>query len=100
MEPLVELLRRHLQSEKRASPHTVRAYLADLEALLEVEILEARTTAAQVSATLRQEIEPPGIERGFGSGRSSHASSYTVQTFERFDVSTFSPVPAGVECSG
>jgi integrase/recombinase XerC len=34
MEPLVELLRRHLQSEKRASPHTVRAYLADLEALL------------------------------------------------------------------
>jgi len=34
MEPLVELFRRHLESEKRASLHTVRAYLADLEALL------------------------------------------------------------------
>ena len=31
MEPLVELFRRHLASEKRASPHTVRAYLGDLE---------------------------------------------------------------------
>jgi integrase/recombinase XerC len=31
MEPLVELFRQHLQSEKRASPHTLRAYLADLE---------------------------------------------------------------------
>ena len=28
MEPLVELFRQHLESEKRASPHTVRAYLA------------------------------------------------------------------------
>ena len=34
MEPLVELFRRHLASEKRASPHTVRAYLADLEEFL------------------------------------------------------------------
>jgi integrase/recombinase XerC len=34
MEPLVELFRRHLESEKRASRHTVRAYLADLEELL------------------------------------------------------------------
>ncbi len=31
MEPLVELFRRHLESEKRASPHTVRAYIGDLE---------------------------------------------------------------------
>jgi integrase/recombinase XerC len=31
MEPLVELFRQHLESEKRASPHTVRAYLADLQ---------------------------------------------------------------------
>ena len=31
MDPLVELFRQHLESEKRASPHTVRAYLADLE---------------------------------------------------------------------
>jgi integrase/recombinase XerC len=31
MEPLVELFRQHLQSEKRVSPHTLRAYLADLE---------------------------------------------------------------------
>jgi integrase/recombinase XerC len=31
MEPLVELFRRHLESEKRASPHTVRAYLGDVE---------------------------------------------------------------------
>jgi integrase/recombinase XerC len=34
MEPLVELFRRHLESEKRASPHTVRAYLGDLEEFL------------------------------------------------------------------
>ena len=33
MEPLVELFRQHLESEKRASPCTVRAYLADLEEL-------------------------------------------------------------------
>ena len=31
MEPLVELFRQHLESEKRASPNTVRAYMADLE---------------------------------------------------------------------
>jgi integrase/recombinase XerC len=31
MEPLVELFRQHLESEKRAPPNTVRAYLADLE---------------------------------------------------------------------
>ncbi|MBN2577046.1 MAG: tyrosine-type recombinase/integrase [Deltaproteobacteria bacterium] len=31
MEPLVELFRQHLESERRASPHTVRAYLADIE---------------------------------------------------------------------
>jgi integrase/recombinase XerC len=34
MEPLVALFRQHLESEKRASPHTVRAYSADLAALL------------------------------------------------------------------
>lgn len=34
MEPLVALFRQHLESEKRASPNTVRAYLADLEELL------------------------------------------------------------------
>jgi integrase/recombinase XerC len=34
VEPLVELFRQHLESEKRASPHTVRAYLADLQELL------------------------------------------------------------------
>jgi integrase/recombinase XerC len=33
MEPLVELFRRHLESEKRASAHTVRAYVGDLEEL-------------------------------------------------------------------
>jgi integrase/recombinase XerC len=30
MEPLLDLFRQHLESERRASPHTVRAYLADL----------------------------------------------------------------------
>jgi integrase/recombinase XerC len=34
MEPLLELFRQHLESEKRASPNTVRAYLADLEELM------------------------------------------------------------------
>jgi len=34
MEPLIGLFRQHLESEKRASPHTVRAYLADLAELL------------------------------------------------------------------
>jgi integrase/recombinase XerC len=34
MEPLVALFRQHLESEKRASANTVRAYLADLEELL------------------------------------------------------------------
>jgi len=34
MEPLVALFRQHLESEKRASANTVRAYMADLEALL------------------------------------------------------------------
>ena len=34
MEPLVTLFRQHLESEKRASANTVRAYLADLEELL------------------------------------------------------------------
>jgi integrase/recombinase XerC len=34
MEPLVQLFRQHLESEKRASPNTVRAYLADLQELL------------------------------------------------------------------
>jgi len=33
MDPLVELFRQHLESEKRASANTVRAYLADLEEL-------------------------------------------------------------------
>jgi len=33
MEPLLELFRQHLGSEKRASAHTLRAYLADLEEL-------------------------------------------------------------------
>jgi integrase/recombinase XerC len=31
MEPLALLFRQHLESEKRSSPHTLRAYLADLE---------------------------------------------------------------------
>jgi integrase/recombinase XerC len=34
MEALLELFRQHLESEKRASPNTVRAYLADLEELM------------------------------------------------------------------
>jgi integrase/recombinase XerC len=34
MEPLAELFRQHLVSEKRCSEHTVRAYLRDLEGLL------------------------------------------------------------------
>jgi len=34
MEPLAELFRTHLETEKRVSPHTVRAYLRDLEGLL------------------------------------------------------------------
>ncbi len=34
MEPLALLFRQHLESEKRASPNTVRAYLADLEELM------------------------------------------------------------------
>jgi integrase/recombinase XerC len=34
MDPLAQLFRQHLETEKRASPHTVRAYLADLEDLL------------------------------------------------------------------
>jgi Site-specific recombinase XerD len=34
MEPLVALFRQYLESEKRASPNTVRAYLADLEELM------------------------------------------------------------------
>jgi integrase/recombinase XerC len=34
MEPLLELFRQHLESEKRASSNTVRAYLADLEELM------------------------------------------------------------------
>ena len=33
MEPLLELFRQHLGSEKRASAHTLRAYLGDLEEL-------------------------------------------------------------------
>jgi integrase/recombinase XerC len=33
MEPLLELFRQHLGSEKRASAHTLRAYLQDLEEL-------------------------------------------------------------------
>ena len=34
MEPLAKLFRQHLESEKRASHNTVRAYLADLEELM------------------------------------------------------------------
>lgn len=34
MEPLAELFRQHLESEKRASPNTVRAYLADVHELM------------------------------------------------------------------
>jgi integrase/recombinase XerC len=34
MDPLVALFRQHLETEKRASPNTVRAYLRDLEDLL------------------------------------------------------------------
>lgn len=30
MEPLLDLFRQHLESERRASPHTVKAYLTDL----------------------------------------------------------------------
>src|SRR3954468_8641463 len=33
-EPLVELFRQHLTTEKRSSPNTVRAYLADLGELV------------------------------------------------------------------
>lgn len=35
MEPLLELLRQHLATEKRASHHTVRAYLNDLQELFD-----------------------------------------------------------------
>jgi integrase/recombinase XerC len=34
VEPLADLFRQHLESEKRASPNTVRAYMADLHELM------------------------------------------------------------------
>jgi integrase/recombinase XerC len=48
MEPLVELFRQHLVSERRCSPHTVRAYLRDLGELL-AHARQARGGEAAVS---------------------------------------------------
>jgi len=44
MEPLVELFRQHLETEKRCSPNTVRAYLRDLDGFF-AHVRAARTTA-------------------------------------------------------
>jgi len=53
MEPLVELFRQHLESEKRASSHTVRAYLADLDEFF--AHVRARREGRRASATLSPE---------------------------------------------
>jgi integrase/recombinase XerC len=45
MEPLAELFRQHLETEKRSSPNTVRAYLGDLEAFF-AYVRAARASAA------------------------------------------------------
>jgi integrase/recombinase XerC len=51
MEPLVELFRQHLETEKRASTNTVRAYLADLEEFF--AHVRARRGDRSASAPLR-----------------------------------------------
>ena len=50
MEPLLDLFRQHLETEKRASPRTVRAYLADLGELFR-----------HARATLKKDEAPLGI---------------------------------------
>jgi integrase/recombinase XerC len=53
MEPLVELFRQHLESERRASTHTVRAYLADLGELF--AHVRARRSPARAAAPVQAE---------------------------------------------
>src|SRR3954465_8099048 len=48
MQELVDRFRAHLQTEKRASPHTVRAYLENLEEVLAF-IAEKRERAPRVT---------------------------------------------------
>lgn len=56
MEPLVELFRQHLESEKRASANTVRAYLADLEELL-AHVRARRASDARDSPLLASDLD-------------------------------------------
>jgi integrase/recombinase XerC len=45
MDPLLALFQKHLETEKRVSPHTARAYLADVAGLLRYARTEEGTTA-------------------------------------------------------
>jgi integrase/recombinase XerC len=53
MEPLADLFRQHLVTEKRASPHTVRAYLRDLEGLFE-HVRGMRGGPSEAPVTVRE----------------------------------------------
>jgi len=55
MNSLVELFRQHLESERRSSPHTVRAYLGDLEEFL--AFVRARRGKTAVDAPAIPTIE-------------------------------------------
>ena len=52
MRAWVERFREHLEAEKRASPHTVRAYLTNVEQLRRVHARERRAARAPACATL------------------------------------------------
>jgi integrase/recombinase XerC len=82
MEPLVELFRQHLTTEKRSSPNTTRAYLRDLEGFFAhvraarsagegpIEIAELDVTAARAYlASLHGHNDPVTVGRKLSSLR-------------------------------
>jgi integrase/recombinase XerC len=75
MEPLVELFRQHLESEKRASPNTVRAYLADLEELF--AHVHARRADPVSAPLVAQELDTIAC-RSFLAGLHGHNDPASV----------------------
>src|SRR5688500_6990045 len=61
-QPLLVLFRQHLTSEKRASAHTIRAYLGDLQELLAFAQQQTGTAPAHA---LRPEHLDLGLCRSF-----------------------------------
>jgi hypothetical protein len=56
----------------------VGRHCARLQALLDVEILEARSTTAEICAALRQKLKPSRVEGGMRTENLGHAVMVTA----------------------